>query len=68
MTKDKPSDELFVKFTLPNNHFIIFNAKKLTNSEAVFELEFKSDKVFQKWLSNRIDKPSVDQSYYEPKA
>ncbi len=67
MSKDKPGDELFIKFTLPNNHFIIFNAKELTDTNGLFKIEFTADHDFRHWLNNRFDKSSVDPAYYEQK-
>jgi hypothetical protein len=61
----KTSNELFIKFILPNNHFIIFNAEELTNNEGMFTIEMKNDQIFQEWLANRINKPTVDPDYYK---
>jgi hypothetical protein len=67
MSKQKPGSELLVKFTLPNNHFIIFSGEELTDSKGIFTVEIKADDVFQEWLINRINKPPVDPDYYKPK-
>ena len=40
--KEKPGEDLILE---------------LTDTQGLFKIEFPADKVFQEWLSNRIDKP-----------
>lgn len=67
LEKDLCSNELRVKFTLKNNHWLILNAEEITDKKMRFAFEIENETVFQEWLANRINKDSVDPAYYEPK-
>lgn len=67
LEKDLCTNELRVKFTLNNNHWLVLNAEEITDFNTRFSFKIENEKVFQEWLSNRINKETVDPDYYEPK-
>ena len=67
LEKDLCTNELRVKFTLKNNHFLILNAEEITAKQIRFAFEIENETIFQEWLSNKINKETVDPAYYEPK-